>query len=145
MTKTQSISRSQDDFSAAWASIAQSMRQHNMNLRMAEAIEAHLTGEKDTIPLDDGHVTRQDKPRTQSFENVVGGRPPSEVWAQHAVENGCCEWVYGPERCSAILLAKLPDGSWLFSARDEYETEDETYSYVMFDSNRGIYYATDPK
>jgi len=65
------VIETQEDYSTQWANIAKSMRKHNINLAVAEAIEKHLEGEADYIIGFQNYWKKTDKPRRMSFKDVL--------------------------------------------------------------------------
>jgi len=59
------------DYSREWRRIAKSMRKYNINLGVARDIEAHLRGDEPHIKGFQNYWTKNDKPRTTSFRDVL--------------------------------------------------------------------------
>ena len=69
--KTIIIEQVVEDYSKEWANIAKSMRKHNINLNIAESIEAHLRGDAKHIEGMQIYWTKNMKPKRMSFKDVL--------------------------------------------------------------------------
>lgn len=149
------VMEGQVDFSVQWANIAASMREHNLNIQMAEYIEAHLRGEEEHIRGMQNYWKRTDKPRTMSFKDVTGGLSLAEM-AERATNpstltNGQryfratkAAWSRrGNARDRSVHLSVLEDGTYHATAASEYAGCGNGDYYIMYSPTRAFYAETD--
>lgn len=132
----------EEDYSAAWAHIARSMHEHNMNLDLAGKIEKHLAGERD----DFYHRTCRHRPTKMSFEDVTRGRTLEEMW-EAAVESNGGQYFYeriaGQRRDRSVSLARTKDGWWHFTGASEYAGTGNGDYYIMYSATMAFFGESD--
>ena len=132
----------QKDYSAEWARIARSMRQHNLNLDLAKEIEEHLAGKRDSFY----YRTYQSRPTKMSFEDVTRGRTLEEMWEEAATSNGRRYFyarVRGKRRDRSVSLTKTRDGWWRFTGASEHAGTGNGDYYIFYSLSMAFFGESD--
>ena len=135
-------------FSTQWAHIAASMRKYQINLRVAEAIEAHLRGEAAHITGFQNFWKETDRPRLMSFADVTGGLTIEQL-AQRATKSafGAYHVLHlskdGIKRDRSIELVIRENGDRKFFAASEYAGGGNGDYYCLYSPSMAFYTETD--
>lgn len=134
------------DYSTQWANIAKSMRKYDINIDVAEAIEAHLRRETEYIDAGlQNRYTRYSRPKKMSFKDVTKGLSMEEMRSR-VTKNRWGEYYHmdkpGQKRDRSASL-ELRKNGWAFYAASEYAGCGNGDYYLMYSPTMAFYTCTD--
>ena len=140
------------DYSKEWANIAKSMRKHNINLGVAEAIERHLSGEKEYIEGFQNYWKKTSRPRRMSFKDITRGESIEDL-KKRATPSTYSENVmsfyrrkYGQKRDRSISLSynkNNPETTVRFDSASEFAGCGNGDYYCMYSPTMAFYGESD--